>query len=96
MACSDNKYLPTLYMFLGWFLTVLGYIMVKFLIRAIGCLHRYRDSLSNPDSSEKSDQASRSGHTRSPPYTNEISTITTQFGHSKSDMDRDIGYSTYV
>lgn len=96
MACSDNKYLPSLYMLLGWSLTVLGYVMGKLLIRAIGCLHRYRDSLSNPDSSERSDQASQGGNTHSPPYTNEISTTTTQFGHSKSDMDRDIGYSTYV
>lgn len=69
--------------------------MGKLFIRAIGCLHRYRDSLSNPDSSERSDQASRGGNTRSSPYTNDIFITTTQFGHSKSDMDRDIGYSTY-
>lgn len=95
MTSSDEKFSPTFYILLGFLLTILGYIIGYLLFRAVCCLYRYRYPLPGPDSSG-SDEPSLKEDTGSAPSTNKISTTTTQFGHSKSDMDRDIGYSTYV
>ncbi|KAJ6149176.1 hypothetical protein N7471_000375 [Penicillium samsonianum] len=95
MACFDETSQLSFYIFIGWLSAVLGWIIGHV---TVAISHRYRlrhrNSLPDTDSSTRSDPASLEKGIGSVPRINKISTTTTQFGHAKSDMDRNIGHTT--
>lgn len=99
MACSDQ---PALYILIGAIFATTGYVIggVVLLLyyerRLLVQYSKRRYPRPNSDSSERSDQASMKENAGSAASINKIFTTTTQFGHAKSDMDRNIGYSAYV